>query len=116
MKYRYEDIRTFGPWDFWTFGLLDIGTFGLLDIRSLGLLDCKSFHLLLSYCLNVFTSKCLIGHWDFWTLGHSDIRMQMPGKRPFDTSFGLLRDRFNLKKYTSSAVPESAEADRRAHP
>jgi hypothetical protein len=49
MKYRYEDIRTFG----------------------------------------------LI---DFWTLGHSDIRMQVPGKRPFDTSFGLLRDRFNSKK------------------
>jgi hypothetical protein len=32
--------------------------------------------------------------------------MQVPGKRPFDTSFGLLRDRFNSKKYTSNAVTE----------
>jgi len=27
-----------------------------------------------------------LGHWDFWTSGHWDLRMQVPGKRPFDTS------------------------------
>jgi hypothetical protein len=42
-------------------------------------------------------------------LGRKDLRMQVPGKRPFDTSFGLLRDRFNSKKYTSNAVPELVE-------
>jgi hypothetical protein len=91
MKYRYEDIGTLG--------LKDIRTFGYEDIRTLGLKDIRTF-----------------GYEDIRTLGLKDLRMQVPGKRPFDTSFGLLRDRFNLKKYTSSAVPESAEADRRAHP
>ena len=27
------------------------------------------------------------------TLGHWELRMQVPGNRPFDTSFGLLRYR-----------------------
>jgi hypothetical protein len=52
MKYRYEDIRTFGH--------KDIGTFRLIEVR---------FY----YRLNILMSYLTLGHKDIRTFGHKDI-------------------------------------------